>query len=339
MNMEKPRPLLEIEDLRTHFFDRDGVVKAVDGISYQVNEGETLAIVGESGSGKSVGAFSVLRLIDKRVGRIVGGSVRFKGQELTTLSDKAIRGICGKNIAMIFQEPMSSLNPVMTVGDQIAETVRKHRKTSRAESMKRAVELLAKVGVPAPEQRINDYPHQFSGGMRQRVLIAIALSCSPQLLIADEPTTALDVTIQAQIMELIDEVKRDFGMSVVLITHDLALVSERADRVVVMYAGKVMECASTIDIFENAKHPYTQALLQALPKRDFSAEKTAMNEINVLRDAPETNNGCAFYVRCPFAKDICVKEFPPRADHGEGHFSHCWHTQDRQEATNGSETA
>lgn len=337
MDTEKPRPLLEIEDLRTHFFDRDGVVKAVDGVSYQVNEGETLAIVGESGSGKSVGAFSVLRLIDKRVGRIVGGSVRFRGQELTTLSDKEIRDICGKNIAMIFQEPMSSLNPVMTVGNQIAETVRKHRKTSRAESKKRAVELLGKVGVPAPQERINDYAHQFSGGMRQRVLIAIALSCNPQLLIADEPTTALDVTIQAQIMELIDDVKRDFGMSVVLITHDLALVSERADRVVVMYAGKVMECASTIDIFENAEHPYTQALLQALPKRDFSAEKTTMNEINILREAPQINNGCAFFARCPFAKDICVQEFPPRTDHGEGHYSHCWHTHDRQGATSGSE--
>lgn len=325
MNPNSPFPLLEIEELQTHFFLRDQVLKAVDGVSYHVNEGETLAIVGESGSGKSVGAFSILRLFDASVGKIVGGSIKFKGKDLTRLSDKEIRSVCGKKISMIFQEPMSSLNPVLTVGDQISETVRKHQGVSRSVAKSRAIEMLRKVGVPAPEERVNAYPHQFSGGMRQRVMIAIALSCDPDLLIADEPTTALDVTIQAQIMELIDEVKRELGTSVILITHDLALVSERADRVVVMYAGKVMECAKTIDIFQSAKHPYTQALLNSIPSRDFSEEKSKIAEIEVLRKPPEVNLGCEFYSRCPHAQRKCVEKFPGRANYSESHYVYCWH--------------
>jgi peptide/nickel transport system ATP-binding protein len=325
MNSKSPFPLLEIKELQTHFFLRDQVLKAVDGVSYHVNEGETLAIVGESGSGKSVGAFSILRLFDASVGKIVGGSIKFRGRELTRLSDKEIRSICGKKISMIFQEPMSSLNPVLTVGDQISETVRKHQGVSRSVAKSRAIEILRKVGVPAPEERVNDYPHQFSGGMRQRVMIAIALSCDPDLLIADEPTTALDVTIQAQIMELIDEVKRELGTSVILITHDLALVSERADRVVVMYAGKVMECAKTNDIFQSAKHPYTQALLNSLPSRDFSEEKSQITEIEILRKPPEVNLGCTFYSRCPHAKKKCTEKFPDRANYSESHYVYCWH--------------
>ena len=326
MNSRSPIPLLEIEELQTYFFLRDRVLKAVDGISYHVNEGETLAIVGESGSGKSVGAFSILRLFDASVGKIVGGSIKFRGEELTLFSDKEIRNICGRKISMIFQEPMSSLNPVMTIGDQISETVRKHQDVSRSEAKSRSIELLRKVGVPSPEERVNDYPHQFSGGMRQRVMIAIALSCDPDLLIADEPTTALDVTIQAQIMELIDQVKREFGTSVILITHDLALVSERADRVVVMYAGKVMECAKTIDIFQNAKHPYTRALLNSLPSRNFSEKKSQISEIKVLRKAPEVNLGCTFYSRCPHAQKKCTEKFPNRANYSESHYVYCWHT-------------
>ena len=304
MNSRSPIPLLEIEELQTYFFLRDRVLKAVDGISYHVNEGETLAIVGESGSGKSVGAFSILRLFDASVGKIVGGSIKFRGEELTLFSDKEIRNICGRKISMIFQEPMSSLNPVMTVGDQISETVRKHQDVSRSEAKSRSIELLRKVGVPSPEERVNDYPHQFSGGMRQRVMIAIALSCDPDLLIADEPTTALDVTIQAQVINLIKDIIKEYQMGVMFITHDLGVIAQTADNVAVMYLGAIVEKGPVREIIKNPKHPYTRGLLKALP--DVNNLDAPLQPIPGSIPSPlERPSCCVFRTRCPNPTHEC----------------------------------
>ena len=273
-------PLLEVENLQTHFRTPDGVNRAVDGVSFHVNAGETVAIVGESGCGKSVTSMSILRLIPEPPGKIAG-AIRFQGRDLLKLSEREMRAIRGNEISMIFQEPMTSLNPVLTVGRQIGETLRLHQGLSAAEAEAKAVEMLTLVGIPEPKRRVREYPHQLSGGMRQRVMIAIALACNPKLLIADEPTTALDVTIQAQILELMRDLKRRVGAAIVLITHDLGVVAEVAERVIVMYAGKKVEEASAVDLFRNPRHPYTQGLLGSMPKlgSSLSGEEEKLAEI------------------------------------------------------------
>ena len=260
--------LLEVSNLKTHFFTPDGVVKAVDGISYEVAEGEVVGIVGESGCGKSVGAMSIMRLVASPPGRIVDGEVIFEGEDLVQMDDKEMRDIRGNRIAMVFQEPMTSLNPVLTIGRQLTETLELHQNMNKSEANQRAAELLTMVGIPDAERRLADYPHQFSGGMRQRVMIAMALSCNPKLIIADEPTTALDVTIQAQILELMQELSKDLGTALIIITHNLGVVARYADRVLVMYAGKIVETATAVELYTNPRHPYTLALLNSVQWRD-----------------------------------------------------------------------
>jgi peptide/nickel transport system ATP-binding protein len=327
--MADDAPLLEVTDLACHFFTLDGVVRAVDGVSFSVRRGETLGIVGESGCGKSVTALSVLRLLQKGTGRIVGGSVRFEGRELTTLSDEAIKELRGHRISMIFQEPMTSLNPVLTIGVQIAENVVRHLKLGWREAMDRAVEMLRLVRVPDAERRIHDYPHQLSGGMRQRVMIAIALSCDPQLLIADEPTTALDVTIQAQILELMVELKEKTGTAIMMITHDLGVVAETTQRVMVMYAGRKVEEAPVGELFADPRHPYTLGLMRARPRLDVDAEETGrrprLREIPGI--VPALNRpiaGCAFAPRCAFATERCRRERPELETRPNGHLVACF---------------
>ena len=327
--MTDDAPLLEVRDLACHFFTLDGVVRAVDGVSFAVRRGETLGIVGESGCGKSVTALSVLRLLQKGTGRIVGGSVRFEGRELTTLGDDEIKELRGHRISMIFQEPMTSLNPVLTIGVQIAENVVRHLKLGWREAMDRAVEMLRLVRVPDPERRIHDYPHQLSGGMRQRVMIAIALSCDPQLLIADEPTTALDVTIQAQILELMVELKEKTGTAIMMITHDLGVVAETTQRVMVMYAGRKVEEAPVGELFANPLHPYTVGLMRARPRLDMDAEEAGrrprLQEIPGI--VPSLNRsivGCAFAPRCAFATDRCRAERPELEMRPNGHLVACF---------------
>jgi peptide/nickel transport system ATP-binding protein len=327
--MTDDAPLLEVRDLACHFFTLDGVVRAVDGVSFAVRRGETLGIVGESGCGKSVTALSVLRLLQKGTGRIVGGSVRFEGRELTTLGDDEIKELRGHRISMIFQEPMTSLNPVLTIGVQIAENVVRHLKLGWREAMDRAVEMLRLVRVPDPERRIHDYPHQLSGGMRQRVMIAIALSCDPQLLIADEPTTALDVTIQAQILELMVELKEKTGTAIMMITHDLGVVAETTQRVMVMYAGRKVEEAPVDVLFANPLHPYTVGLMRARPRLDMDAEEAGrrprLQEIPGI--VPSLNRsivGCAFAPRCAFATDRCRAERPELEMRPNGHLVACF---------------
>ena len=327
--MADDTPLLEVRDLACHFHTLDGVVRAVDGVSFAVSRGETLGIVGESGCGKSVTALSVLRLLQKGTGRIVGGSVRFEGRELTTLSDEEIKELRGHRISMIFQEPMTSLNPVLTIGVQIAENVVRHMKLGWRAAMDRAVEMLRLVRVPDPERRIHDYPHQLSGGMRQRVMIAIALSCDPQLLIADEPTTALDVTIQAQILELMVELKEKTGTAIMMITHDLGVVAETTQRVMVMYAGRKVEEAPVGELFANPLHPYTIGLMRARPRLDMDAEEAGrrprLQEIPGI--VPALNRpiaGCAFAPRCAFATDRCRAERPELEMRPNGHLVACF---------------
>ncbi|MFM8990508.1 MAG: ABC transporter ATP-binding protein [Alphaproteobacteria bacterium] len=321
--------LLEVRDLACHFFTLDGVVRAVDGVSLSLARGETLGIVGESGCGKSVTALSILRLIQKGAGRIVGGSVRFEGRELTTRSDEEIKELRGHRISMIFQEPMTSLNPVLTVGVQIAENVVRHPGAGWREAMDRAVEMLRLVRVPDPERRVHDYPHQLSGGMRQRVMIAIALSCDPQLLIADEPTTALDVTIQAQILELMVELKQKTGTAIMMITHDLGVVAETCQRVMVMYAGRKVEEAPVGELFANPLHPYTRGLMRARPRLDEDAEESGrrprLQEIPGI--VPALNRpiaGCAFAPRCTLATDRCRAERPELEERPGGHLVACF---------------
>ncbi|WP_342359001.1 ABC transporter ATP-binding protein [Terrarubrum flagellatum] len=304
-------PLLSIRDLRTHFFNADGVTRAVDGVSFDVGAGETLAVVGESGCGKSVTALSVLRLLPDKVGRIVGGEVLFEGRNLVNLGEAEMRAIRGNSIAMIFQEPMTSLNPVFTIGEQIAEAVRIHEGLGAKEAEARAVEMLRLVRIPDPERRVRDYPHQFSGGMRQRAMIAMALACGPRLLIADEPTTALDVTIQAQILKLIRDLQSRTGTAVVLITHDLGVVAETCDRVVVVYAGRKVEEALVEDLFERPLHPYTRGLMASLPRMHKGKRRGRLNEIaGIVPSLREPIVGCAFAPRCPMAIDRCRAEAP-----------------------------
>jgi oligopeptide/dipeptide ABC transporter ATP-binding protein len=300
--------LLEVENLQTQFPTRAGLVKSVNGVSFYINEGELLGLVGESGCGKSMTALSIMRLIAPP-GRIAGGSIKFKDEELTTASDERMREIRGNDIAMIFQDPMTSLNPVFTVGEQIAEALRLHRKLDKKQAWAAAIEAMKEVSIPSPERRVNDYPHQLSGGMRQRVMIAMALACDPELLIADEPTTALDVTIQAQILELLDNLRKTRKLAVLLITHDLGVVAETADRICVMYTGKIVEESDVDELFAKPKHPYTQGLLKSVPKLTVGeiAKDTRLQTIEGTVPSP-TNlpDGCHFAPRCPFRMERCV---------------------------------
>jgi len=301
--------LLEVSDLQTHFPTRAGLVRAVDGVSFEIGEGELLGLVGESGCGKSITALSIMRLISPP-GKIIGGSIKFKGEELTTASGERLREIRGNDIAMIFQDPMTSLNPVYTVGEQIAEALRLHRKLGKKNAWESAIQAMKEVSIPSPERRVNDYPHQLSGGMRQRVMIAMALACDPELLIADEPTTALDVTIQAQILELLDELRETRKLAILLITHDLGVIAEVADRVCVMYTGKIVEESGVEEIFANPKHPYTKGLIRSVPKlTEIGATKTArLQTIDGTVPSPtDLPKGCHFAPRCEFRLEMCTK--------------------------------
>jgi len=315
-------PVLEVKDLETHFVTDDGVVKAVDGVSFDVRPGETLGIVGESGCGKSVTSLSILRLIPSPPGRIAGGSIKFNGQELLTLPDAAMRKIRGNEISMIFQEPMTSLNPVYTCGDQIMEAVILHQKVGRREARTRAIEMLRLVGIPSPEQRVDEYPHQLSGGMRQRVMIAMALSCHPRVLIADEPTTALDVTIQAQILDLLNRLQKEMGMAILLITHDLGVVAETCNRVAVMYAGQIVEYADVAEIFDFPRMPYTTGLLGSIPKLGAHRGRLRVIPGNVPNPS-EFPAGCKFHPRCPVAIERCRTENPPLSPIRPHHLARC----------------
>jgi oligopeptide transport system ATP-binding protein len=302
--------LLVVDGLKMHFHTRDGVVKAVDGVSYELKSGETLGVVGESGSGKSVTALTMMRLIPMPPGRVVGGDVLFRGQSLLKMSDDEIRKIRGNRIAMVFQDPMTSLNPVYRVGRQIAEPLMLHKNMSKKEAWARAVELLDLVGIPHPESRVKDYPHQFSGGMRQRVMIAMALACDPDILIADEPTTALDVTIQAQILELMEELQDRTGSAIILITHDLGVVADMADNVLVMYAGRPVEYGSVDELFYRPLHPYTWGLMDSLPEYAVDEKGTLCPIKGQPPSLINVPQGCAFHPRCPFARDICFTDTP-----------------------------
>jgi oligopeptide/dipeptide ABC transporter ATP-binding protein len=324
------KPLLEIDNLQTHFFTAGGVVRAVDGVSYEVRAGEVLGVVGESGCGKSVTALSILRLVADPPGRIVGGAVRFEGINLLELSEGEMETVRGNEISMIFQEPMTSLNPLMTIGRQISEAIALHRGLSQRDASEQATEMLRRVHIPEPERRVQAYPHQLSGGMRQRAMIAMALSCNPKLLVADEPTTALDVTIQAQILDLMRELQEKSGTAIILITHDMGVVAENADRVVVMYAGRKVEEASADDLFERPGHPYTRGLLGSLPNLEVvartDARRARLNEIKGM--VPSLANlpaGCSFAPRCAFATDQCRAAYPPLEQHRPGHWVACWH--------------
>jgi len=324
-----PDAILSVRDLRTQFFTRDGIVRAVDGVSLDVKRGETLGVVGESGCGKSVLALSIMRLIPADAGRIVGGSVRLEGDELTTLPERQMRNIRGNRISMIFQEPMTSLNPVLTVGEQIAESLRIHQQLQRRAAWERAIEMLAIVRIADPMRRAGEYPHQLSGGMRQRVMIAMALACNPQVLLADEPTTALDVTIQAQILTLMLELKERLGTAIVLITHDLGVVAETAQRAIVMYAGRKVEEASIAELFRNPVHPYTRGLMNSIPRRTASGRRSnirgRLEDIDgIVPSLREEIAGCAFAPRCRFALERCTLESPPLDLHGAGHMAACW---------------
>ena len=315
--------ILEVRDLHTQFNTLDGVVRAVDGVSFELARGETLGIVGESGCGKSVTALSILRLIPPETGRIASGSIRFEGEELTSLSEEAMKRLRGHRISMIFQEPMTSLNPVLTVGTQIAENVTRHLGVSKRAARERACEMLDLVRIADAKRRLDEYPHQLSGGMRQRVMIAMALSCDPQVLIADEPTTALDVTIQAQILDLMLDLKEKTGTAIVLITHDLGVVAETAQRVVVMYAGRKVEEAPVEALFDNPLHPYTRGLMAAIPRLDTDAAR--LQEIpGMVPLLTKPIVGCAFAARCPLATERCRAEAPPLVDVGGGHTALCW---------------
>ena len=316
--------LLEVRNLSTYFFQEESTVKAVDDISYDLQEGETLALVGESGCGKSVSALSVINLIPDPPGRIVSGEVLFEDVDLAKLNEQQLRAIRGKEIAMIFQEPMTSLNPVLTIGRQLTEALELHLEMSGTEARNRAVELLDMVGIPDGAQRLKGYPHQFSGGMRQRVMIAMALSCNPKLLIADEPTTALDVTIQAQILELIQRLCQELGTAVILITHNLGVVARYARRVNVMYAGKIIERGLAREIYYEPAHPYTLGLLRSVPRLDVTRRSRLEGVEGLPPDLDFLPKGCAFYPRCPFHMERCLEEIPPLEPVADGHVAACW---------------
>jgi len=322
-------PLLEVKDLKMYFHTRDGVVKAVNGVSYQLEAGKTLGIVGESGSGKSVTAMTLMGLINMPPGKIEGGDAFYRGKSLLTTPEKEMREIRGNKIAMIFQDPMTSLNPVYRVGHQLAEPLRIHKGMKKKEAWKRAEELLHMVGIPNPEVRVKEYPHQFSGGMRQRVMIAMALACDPDVLIADEPTTALDVTIQAQIIQLMEEMQKKSNSAIIMITHDLGVVADMVDDVLVMYAGRPVEYGSVDDVFYNPSHPYTWGLMGSLPRAQ--GEATEKGELLPIEGMPpsliDLPSGCSFHPRCPYARELCAKEEPPAVDvpskSGRKHIASC----------------
>ena len=321
--------ILEIKNLKTYFYTYEGVAKAVDGVSYQLARGEPLGVVGESGCGKSVTALSVLRLIPTPPGRVVGGEVLFKGKNLLDLTEDEMRKIRGDRISMIFQEPMTSLNPVFTVGNQIQETLQLHQGLSKKDALEKSIEMLRLVNISSPEKVVERYPHELSGGMRQRVMIAMALACTPEILIADEPTTALDVTIQAQILDLMNKLKEELGMAIVLITHNLRVVAETTKRVIVMYAGKIVEEAETKTLFGNPRHPYTMGLLKSIPILGDKIRygKVRLNEIaGVVPSLYELPLGCKFSTRCPSVVGICKEKEPELKEIEEGHFSSCWLT-------------
>jgi peptide/nickel transport system ATP-binding protein len=324
MSQTTGKPILEVEDLRTYFYTRDGVVRSVDGVSFSVSEGETLAIVGESGCGKSVTSLSILRLIASPPGKIVSGSIKFHGKDLLEFTDEQMRDIRGDKISMIFQEPMTSLNPVLTIGRQIGEVLELHRHCTKEEARTRILELLKMVNIPEPESRIDEYPHQLSGGMRQRIMIAMALACDPEILIADEPTTALDVTIQAQILNLMRELRDRTRAAIILITHDLGVVAEMAQRVVVMYAGRMVEEANVFDLFAKPMHPYTLGLLNSMPRLDDSASKRLVEIPGMVPSMRTEIVGCAFAPRCSSASERCTQESPVLQDFGNQHWVACW---------------
>jgi oligopeptide transport system ATP-binding protein len=318
-------PLLEVRDLHTEFRTGAGVVRAVDGVSYTVEPGESVAIVGESGSGKSVSAMSILRLIPNPPGRITQGAIMFAGRDLMTLSDEEMRNVRGSEIGMVFQEPMTSLNPVLTIGRQITETLEQHRGADRATADKRAVELLNLVGIADPQRRLKQYPHQLSGGMRQRIMIAIALACDPKLIIADEPTTALDVTIQAQILELMSGLTKRLGVALIIITHNLGVVARYARRVNVMYAGRIVESGTSAAIYHDPRHPYTMALLKSVPRLDRPRQARLDPVEGQPPDLTRLDGGCSFRPRCRFAVEACAQSQPPLIQAGEaGHLSACF---------------
>jgi len=317
------RPLLGIEDLRTYFFTYNGIAKAVDGVSLSLKAGETLGIVGESGCGKSVTGLSILRLVPGPYGKIVGGKILFDGYDILKLSKQEVTKLRGSRISMIFQEPMTSLNPVFTVGEQISEILRFHKDISRRDALNRSVELLKLVGIPSPELRVRDYPYQLSGGMRQRIIIAMAVSCDPQLIIADEPTTALDVTIQCQILDLLQKLQEQMGTAIILITHDLGVVAENVKKVAVMYTGRVVELCNVTELFKNPFHPYTIGLLEAVPK--IGSRKEKLNTIpGVVPNVANLPDGCKFSERCSASHDKCYSEEPELLDCGSDHFVRCW---------------
>jgi len=316
--------LLEVKGLKTRFFTQDGVVQAVNGVSYVLGEGEALGIVGESGCGKSVSVLSIMRLIPDPPGKIVGGEVMFEGRDLLKMTPDEVRDIRGNKIAMIFQDPMTSLNPVLTIGRQVSEALELHLGMDKKEARQRTVELLEMVGIPEAGDRVDDYPHQFSGGMRQRVMIAMGLSCNPQILIADEPTTALDVTIQAQIVELVKRLREEIGMAVIWITHDLGIIAGFAEKVIVMYAGFIVEMAPVKSLYGDPRHPYTIGLLGSLPRLDASTHEKLVSIEGLPPDLIALPEGCPFAARCDYVMDKCLEENPPLEPVGPNHYIACW---------------
>lgn len=320
--------LLEVKGLQTHFFTMDGVVKAVEGVSYDLEEGETLGLVGESGCGKSVSALSLMRLIPDPPGKIVSGEVILDGEDILSIGMDEMRNIRGAKMSMVFQEPMTSLNPVLTIERQLTETLQLHKGMGKVESRREGVNLLARVGIPDPEQRVKQYPHQFSGGMRQRVMIAMALSCNPRLIIADEPTTALDVTIQAQILELMKSLTTEFGVALIVITHNLGVVARYADRVNIMYAGRIIERGSATEIYSNPRHPYTVGLLRSVPRLDLPRRARLDPIEGQPPDLVRLPEGCAFRARCRWAIDKCATDMPVLEETSPNHWSACWRSED-----------
>lgn len=319
--------LLEVKNLRTYFFTDEGIVKAVDDVSFGLKKGESLGIVGESGSGKSVTALSIMRLIQDPPGKIIGGEIIFRGEDLLKKKEEEMREVRGNKISMVFQDPMTSLNPVFTIGDQIMEAIILHQKLDKVSARKKAIEMLEIVRIPEASKRIDEYPHQFSGGMRQRVMIAMALSCNPEILIADEPTTALDVTIQAQIIELIKQLQKDLGMSLILITHDMGIVAESCKNVLVMYAGKVVEYADVRTIFKKPSHPYTIGLLESVPRLDVRKERLKAIE-GQPPDLVALPNYCYYAERCPYKTERCLEEIPDLIEVEPGHYSRCLYAKE-----------
>lgn len=323
--------LLEVENLETRFFTEDGIVQAVNGVSFHVEAGETLGIVGESGSGKSVTVMSIMRLIPMPPGQITNGQVTFQGRDLLKLSEEEMRNIRGNHVAMIFQDPMTSLNPVLTIEKQLTEAIELHMGLNHSQALARAVKLLTQVGIPAAKERIGNYPHQFSGGMRQRVMIAMGLACEPELLIADEPTTALDVTIQAQIVDLIKELREEIGMAIIWITHDLSLLAGLADRIIVLYAGQVVEAARTLDIYKSPRHPYTIGLLQSIPRLDEKRRERLTPIEGIPPDLTRYPKGCPFAPRCRFGIERCAEQDPSLEPVDANHYVACWVKPDGSE--------